>query len=91
VTAPDPYLPCAPPPVDRGLARLHADMMCARSVVDNARRGTKPPLVIRRAAEADLLECLEIFASALAARRLPLPRGLRDELRLRRLLSLERQ
>jgi hypothetical protein len=65
-------------------------MMCARSVVDNARRGTKPPLVRSRAAEADLLECLESFASALAARHLPLPRELRDELRLRRLLSSER-
>jgi hypothetical protein len=88
VTAPDSYLP-ARPPVDRVLARLHADMVCARSVVDNARRGIKPPLVSSRAAEADLLKCLEVFASALAARRLPLPRELRDELRLRRLLSSE--
>jgi hypothetical protein len=64
-------------------------MVCARSVVDNARRGIKPPLVSSRAAEADLLKCLEVFASALAARRLPLPRELRDELRLRRLLSSE--
>jgi hypothetical protein len=64
-------------------------MVSARSVVDNTRRGTKPPLVSSRAAEADLLECLESFADALAARRLPLPRGLRDELRLRRRLSSE--
>jgi hypothetical protein len=90
VTAPDPHHPAACPPADRALARLQADMMSARSVVDIARRGTKPPMGLRRAADADLLECLESFADALTARRLPLPRGLRDELRLRRRLSAER-
>jgi hypothetical protein len=91
VTATDPHHAPSRPPVDLGLARLHADMVCARSVVDSARRGTKPPLGLSRAAEADLLECLETFASALAERRLPVPRGLRDELRLRRSLAAERR
>ena len=90
MTAPDPPAAHARLPVDRVLARLYADMVSARSVVDTARRGTKPPLGFSRAAEAELLECLEMFASALAARHLPVPRGLRDELRLRRLLSSER-
>ncbi len=72
---------------ERCLVSLHEDLVAARSLVQ-AERSSSPRIPERsRVAEADLLVCLEAFAAALTARGIPIPRGLRDELRLRRLLS----
>jgi hypothetical protein len=72
---------------EQSLVSLHAKLVDARSAV-RADRSVSVRMPERsNAAEADLLECLEAFTAALTTRHLPIPRGLRDELRLRRGLS----
>ena len=76
--------------VDLVLARLHADLVAARAVVQVNRHA--PRVNVRRsAADADLLECLEAYAAALNRYRFPVPGRVRDELRLRRMLALEKR
>ena len=69
------------------LARLREDVFAARSAQQMARRGTRRHSQEGLTAAAHLLDCLEAYAAALLARRLPLPRGMHDELRLQRLLA----
>lgn len=76
--------------VEQDLARLHADLAAARSVVHINRRTPRVP-GRSSAAEADLLDCLETFTTALRLYRLPVPRRVRDELRLRRLLAVDKE
>jgi hypothetical protein len=87
MTTPDPRGASVRLPGDGALARLRADVAAARSAVQVDRRGPQRLPGHTRAAEAVLLDCLEAYARALAVRRLPLPRRLRDELRLRRRLA----
>jgi hypothetical protein len=72
---------------DTSLALLHADLVAARSAHQLERSRAQRLPHDRDVAAADLLACLEAFKDALEARRLPIPRGMRDELRLRRRLS----
>jgi len=74
-----------PTPVD--LVRSREDLFAARSALQVARRSGRRRPEELRAVAADLLDCLETYAAALTRRRLPVPRGVRDELRLRRLLA----
>lgn len=74
-------------PVDAALATLQADLVAARSVNQMERCRPQRLPHDRQVAAADLLACLEAYTDGLVARRLPVPRGIRDELRLRRRLS----
>lgn len=71
------------------LARLREDVFAARSALQLLRRGAQRSPAETLIASGHLLDCLEAFAEALLSRRLPLPRGIRDELRLQRLLAGE--
>jgi hypothetical protein len=77
------------PSTSAEFARVRTDLFAARSALRLVRSGPQRHPAHVRAAAADLLECLEAYAAALLARRLPLPRRVRDELRLRRLLAGE--
>ena len=67
--------------------RVRQDLIAARSALQAARRGPQRNPDEARAAAADVLACLEAFAAAPLTRGLPVPRGIRDELHLRRLLA----
>jgi hypothetical protein len=72
---------------ERSLRFLRRKLSDARSAVQADRSGSPRVPERSKAAEANLLECLEAFTAALTMRHLPIPRGVRDELRLRRQLS----
>jgi hypothetical protein len=72
---------------EQALASLYRKLSDARSAVQADRSGSPRIPERSKAAEATLLACLEAFTAELTTRRLPIPRGVRDELRLRRLLS----
>src|SRR5687767_1333430 len=77
----------ATPPPDRS---HRPDLETLMSAVRNARQGVRtlrsPPVDDRSllAARAALLVAMEAYADELTARRLPIPRTLRDDLRLMR-------
>jgi hypothetical protein len=83
-----PYLrPAAFARDEQSLVFLHRRLSDARSAVRADRSGSPRMPERTKAAEARLLECLEAFTAALTMRHLPIPRDVRDELRLRRLLA----
>lgn len=70
--------------VDHDLAVLFADLDAARAADDKARRSTRPD---RNRSEFDsmrLVTALQACAGALERHGLPVPRSIRDEIRLRR-------
>ena len=77
----------SPPPTDADLAALRADVFAARQAVANERGADRHSPGMVDGVAADLLASLEAYATALELRNLPLPRRMRDELRLRRHLS----
>jgi hypothetical protein len=76
-----------PTPTDADLAALRAEVVAARLAVANERSSGHHAAGAASGVAADLLSCLEAYAAALESRRLPLPRRMQDELRLRRHLS----
>jgi hypothetical protein len=73
----------AGPPERRSLALLAEDVQVARAEVGQLRRA---PVVPDRllAARESLLRAMESYAAELGARGLPVPRQMRDDLRLQR-------
>jgi hypothetical protein len=68
---------------DLGLAELRAALAAARAAYQVERADRSRPADNRQPGRAQLLACLEEYAAALVDRRLPVPPGIRDELRLR--------
>lgn len=77
-------------PTDITLGVVFAELTAARSA-NQQDRGTSRAAPSAGARPDRLLTSLEACAAALAERRLPIPPGLRDELRLRRRLWSERR
>jgi hypothetical protein len=69
------------------LAALRAELVAARAAYQVERAGRLASPNGPQPRRAHLLTCLEEYAAALTDRRLPVPPGLRDELRLRRLTT----
>jgi hypothetical protein len=71
---------------DHDLSHLYAEVVTARAA-EQLTRSTKRPDENVRNNSRRLTASLSAYASALEAYRLPVPRAIRDELRLRRRLS----
>jgi hypothetical protein len=69
------------------LALLREDLRLARAAMAADRCGPQTSPAPHHAAAVELLCRLEAYVDALTERRLPVPPGLRDELRLRKGLS----
>jgi hypothetical protein len=78
------------PAHDQYLAALLSQSVVARDGLADALRTRGPAQRLVPAARARLLAALEAYASALDARNLPIPRRLRDDLRLQRALATAR-
>ncbi|TCO22315.1 hypothetical protein EV652_110301 [Kribbella steppae] len=71
---------------DHDLSHLYAEVVTARAA-EQLTRSTKRPDDNIRSNSRRLTASLSAYASALEGYRLPVPRAIRDELRLRRRLS----
>jgi len=71
---------------DHDLSHLYAEVVTARAA-EQMTRSTKRPDDNIRSNSRRLTASLSAYASALEGYRLPVPRAIRDELRLRRRLS----
>ncbi|MEI8411394.1 MULTISPECIES: hypothetical protein [unclassified Kribbella] len=71
---------------DHDLSHLLAEVLSARAAEQSTRSTKRPDESIRNNSRR-LTDSLSAYASALESYRLPVPRAIRDELRLRRRLS----